>query len=371
MNVKTRIAQLSLGAALLASPAFASTISGRALEFDGTDDQVVVPYDVSLGNTHELTVEAWIFPHDTSGGGLVSMWGTGVAQDRYLLMLANGDVYARIVRSSDGGSLQITAPIPAFVWSHVAMSYDGITLRLFVNGVLANSLAFPGEMFPLPLNVRFGIEDMSATSVPEFYDGLLDEVRIWRNARSIQEIFEYHNHVVAPGTNGLVGNWHFNEPAAQQQVNDATSAINHGSLGIDMAAAGDDPIRVASGAALRWENVEKGLTGSTTPYLYGVGSLLPATPVSLHLRNANPGAPSFLIVGTSLLGADFLGGTLVPTPNQFFGGLLTSPTGEMDLAGLWPPGVPACQDFYFQMWIADAAGPAGFSATNGLRGQTP
>jgi hypothetical protein len=41
------------------------------------------------------------------------------------------------------------------------------------------------------------------------------------------------------------------------------------------------------------------------------------------------------------------------------------------LSGTWPPGSPAGLELFFQMWIFDAAGPAGLAASNGVKATTP
>ena len=107
------------------------------------------------------------------------------------------------------------------------------------------------------------------------------------------------------------------------------------------------------------------------PFLYGTGTLIQTTATGLHLRNARPGAPTFLVVGINLLQAGFMGGILVPTPDQIIGGLVTNGSGHLDLVGAWPIGLPSCQEFYFQTWTVDPVGPAGLAASNGIVGQTP
>jgi CotH kinase protein len=120
-----------------------------------------------------------------------------------------------------------------------------------------------------------------------------------------------------------------------------------------------------------WSDLGLGLAGvSGVPQLVGMGTLIGGDPVSLSLSNANPDSSATLVIGLSLLGAPFKGGTLVPMPDALLG-LFTSGTGGFLIAGTWPAGVPAGLTFWVQCWIADDAGPKGFSASNGLSGTTP
>jgi len=45
--------------------------------------------------------------------------------------------------------------------------------------------------------------------------------------------------------------------------------------------------------------------------------------------------------------------------------------GSLLLPANWPAGLPSDFSLYFQAWVADAAGPHGFSASNGLSATTP
>ncbi len=107
-----------------------------------------------------------------------------------------------------------------------------------------------------------------------------------------------------------------------------------------------------------------------TPNLYADGDLLPGAPFTLQLGGFLEAQPVTLLVGLSELGAPFKGGTLVPAPDILVN-LFTDADGGASLPAIWPGGVPAGVTLWFQAWMVDAAGPAGFSASNGLRGVVP
>jgi hypothetical protein len=64
-------------------------------------------------------------------------------------------------------------------------------------------------------------------------------------------------------------------------------------------------------------------------------------------------------------------GLLVPQPDVVLGGLPIDAAGVHELDLTWPAGVPRGITPWFQHWIPDPAGPAGFAASNGLSGTTP
>lgn len=121
-----------------------------------------------------------------------------------------------------------------------------------------------------------------------------------------------------------------------------------------------------------WTDLGHGLPGTAgAPSLTGTGSLIGGQPVSLILVNAAPSAPAWLIAGFTQLLAPFKGGVLVPNPDMFFGNLAVTGAGDLTLASTWPPGLPSGTSTYWQYWISDTGGPAGFAASNGLSSTTP
>ena len=67
-------------------------------------------------------------------------------------------------------------------WKHVAMTFDGTTLRLYVGGVLIRSA--PGAHTTTNVPLLFG----RWTPAAEYWNGLIDEVRIYGGVLSQGEI---------------------------------------------------------------------------------------------------------------------------------------------------------------------------------------
>jgi hypothetical protein len=98
--------------------------------------------------------------------------------------------------------------------------------------------------------------------------------------------------------------------------------------------------------------------------LTGLGDLSPG---SIELRCAVQGGMSHLIVGLASLNAPFKGGTLVPFPDLIFPNIQVAPDGSVSVPFTWPTNVPIGASTYNQFWVDDVAGPAGYSASNGLQ----
>ncbi len=77
-----------------------------------------------------------------------------------------------------------SASLPLNVWSHLATTYDGATVRLYVNGALVGSLPFAGAIPASTGPLRLGGNSVWG----EWFAGLIDEVRVYNRALSASEI---------------------------------------------------------------------------------------------------------------------------------------------------------------------------------------
>jgi PKD repeat protein len=157
---------------------------GSALSFDGVNDWVTVPDASSLDLTGGMTVEAWVRPAALGG------WRTVVFKER-----PGGVVYGLYGDQAGGRPLgQVfiggernavgTSSLPLNAWSHLATTYNGSLVRLYVNGVLVSSTAVTGAMTPSSGPLRIGGNSVWS----EWFAGLIDEVRVYDRALSVGEI---------------------------------------------------------------------------------------------------------------------------------------------------------------------------------------
>jgi hypothetical protein len=152
---------------------------GSGMSFDGTNDSVIVPDAGSLNLASGMTLEAWVKPTATDG------WRT-VAIKQRLSNISYGLYGSSSVVSTDGedGSAAFSSP-DANSWTHVASTYDGNTLRVYVNGVQAGtSTARSG-----PITPGNGPLSIGGNSIwGEWFKGVIDEVRVYDRSLSAAEI---------------------------------------------------------------------------------------------------------------------------------------------------------------------------------------
>ena len=134
---------------------------GKALVFDGVNDWVTVSDSPSLDLTTGMTLEAWVYPTTLSGGSTTG-WRTVILKQQstqlaYALYAnsntnrPNGYVYT----SSDQGIFGNTQ-LPLNTWRHLAITYDGAALRLYVSGTLVGNRSLPGSIKTSGQPLRIG-----------------------------------------------------------------------------------------------------------------------------------------------------------------------------------------------------------------------
>jgi fibronectin type 3 domain-containing protein len=169
---------------------------GGALSFGGMRDWVTVPDAPSLDLTDSMTLEAWVRPVALGG-----IWRTVFIKEQpgdlvYALYAGTDTSVPDGVTFTNGAEQQAlgSAQIPLNAWTHLATTYDGATLRLYVNGALAGSTAASGPMPDSDGPLRIGGNAVWG----EYFDGLIDELRIYSRALSATEIQGDMNAPVTP-----------------------------------------------------------------------------------------------------------------------------------------------------------------------------
>src|SRR6266853_1279183 len=157
---------------------------GNALVFNGTSARVTVPDAASLQLTTGMTLEAWVFPTATP-----TNWRAIVDKnvDGYYLMASTDKGDGPSAGGTWVGGNQNTygpSVVEVNTWTHLAATFDGETVRLFVNGAEVASQAQT-----TPLATTTGTLQIGGDSYPnEFFAGRIDEVRIYNRALTEAEI---------------------------------------------------------------------------------------------------------------------------------------------------------------------------------------
>jgi len=146
---------------------------GNALSFDGIDDYVQVPDDESLDLTTAITLEAWIKAPSgqTNGDRMVSK------HRAYLIQYWNDRINAGVFTADGWGGSSWLSTVSIFddSWHHVALTYDGSYMRLYIDGDLDTTKAWTGAILTNANDLSFGCR---TPATDRFFTGTIDEVSI-------------------------------------------------------------------------------------------------------------------------------------------------------------------------------------------------
>lgn len=199
------------------TPEWVTGHRGNALEIAGLTEtrarRVQVPWSSSLAVTNQLTVMSWIRLRDhTHGGG----GAPGGSSDQNVVGRSASTDWRLLIRQSeekitflvDTGSTRVTltgdvpgSGLDADTWYHIAATYDGSHMRIYLNGVELTNRTCSGNLqisssTSIPLGV--GAFPESATSWVDELPGALDEVKIWKRALTAAEIVTEMNDGAPP-----------------------------------------------------------------------------------------------------------------------------------------------------------------------------
>lgn len=175
---------------------FASGKVGQAFRFDGVDDHLRIPFATNLG-VSQWSVSAWVKPaaQVNDPGNQELIFGQNFA--RAQLVVRPGTSGVQVVwqfGATDGSFPGVTgaSEIPIGQFSHLAGTWDGTTLKLYINGALS-AQSTPGKT-PKSLSCPYFMGGFQETVVSgcvfigQFFSGLIDEMQFNSRALSATEI---------------------------------------------------------------------------------------------------------------------------------------------------------------------------------------
>lgn len=179
------------GTAVAVSSVTSTGKVGGAFTFDGTM-HVRVP-DAATLKPERLTVEAWVFPTAPSGGfqAIIARGSSNNDDDTWYLGLLDS-----IPQFWSHGNhlLQCPFAIPLNEWTHLAITYDGFTKWLYVNGAQVASRDELGALVydaaPVPVTIA---SDWAFNTSNARFNGRIDEVALYNRALTADEILSIYN----------------------------------------------------------------------------------------------------------------------------------------------------------------------------------
>ena len=201
-----------------------NTSTNTALDFDGTDDyvQLTKTSTESSQNTSNvflfedgITIQAWVKLRSLSTGyitadRLATVFGTTtsfsvISTDSKISFLLG------VTPTFDGQTLESKAELTTGRWTHIACTYDNMTMKVYINGVLSEQKRFS---VPIALNnndIYIGGSSPQDV-VGSYFDGAIDDLRFHRKALDAAAIAQSVGQ--GASSDGLIVGFQFDEGTA-------------------------------------------------------------------------------------------------------------------------------------------------------------
>ncbi len=170
---------------------------GGALEFDGSNDEVIIADDDVLDDTDQLTMAAWVYAHtlDNLPRGPLSKRVTHSSQYSYSMFFYGSDRLNVDINTQNNRFACPTA-FNEGQWYHLVVAFDGnlassVRTKVYVNGSLFHTAYETSSSIP-NLNSPLVIGQLNGNT-SGFFDGLIDDVRIYDRTLTSSEIQTLYN----------------------------------------------------------------------------------------------------------------------------------------------------------------------------------
>ncbi|MBL7024186.1 MAG: VCBS repeat-containing protein [Candidatus Marinimicrobia bacterium] len=186
-----------------------------ALHFDGAYDRVILGNDPALNPAGAMTISTWVKPESFSEWDriLVKPWTENSEPWQVYSLGLDDHIPARpmFVVTVNAQAFYLTSNLALTIgeWTHIAGTYDGEIMKIYVNGQFSGQSYDPsGPIDQFDTDVAVGYNVLHA---PNSFNGEIDEVRIWNISRSQSQIQQDMYAKLSGSEWGLVGYWPFDE----------------------------------------------------------------------------------------------------------------------------------------------------------------
>lgn len=201
-------------------PVYTFTIQGNGagpatgLDFDGTDDIVTISHDNSQ-NSLGFSVDFWIKTTDDLGGVINKFTQDG--NNGWRINLDGGRIEFYYYASATNYITRLLSPETSVNdgnWHHVAVTLDSGNARCYIDGTLARTTDWNGTATATTTtaNIQLGYAaaDSPSGDTGGYFDGELDELRIWTKTLNAFEVSELNGCTADEVQTGLVASYNFN-----------------------------------------------------------------------------------------------------------------------------------------------------------------
>lgn len=200
-------------------PEWVESIFGNAFDFDGENDLVNCEnYPKLQFDNPTMTIEALVrvdtINSETEERNIINKQDTNGGFKFYITDSAAIGFY--ITNGSWKGITTANNAILPNIWYHVAATYNGDSIKIFIDGEIVKEGNIPGSITNSSKSLYIGSSNLYPSNA---FSGIIDEVRIWNTSRTQEQIQNFMDIELECKDTSLIGYWRFNEGEEQTSSN--------------------------------------------------------------------------------------------------------------------------------------------------------
>jgi uncharacterized repeat protein (TIGR01451 family) len=191
-NAGAYLLRWTTGCAATKDDVLVTFVNCNILDFDGIDDNVTFKNNYSL-TSGSFSLETWIKPNASNGNNqtIISKRQGSSTADGYDLKLVNNIIS---FNWNNGNSIVSTYPINIDRWYHIAVTFNGTNYLLYIDGIpVQTAVSGTNPIQNNNANCILGAMDQSSGIPFNYFNGWMDELRIWNVELTVDQIRQMMN----------------------------------------------------------------------------------------------------------------------------------------------------------------------------------
>jgi len=198
------------------------TVIGRSLKFDGVDDFIGFK-NQRINLLGGYTVEGWFKTRAENSQTILAAINPADGSHRFKIEVTSS---GKVKGSHFGVAISSAKAYNDELWHHFAATYDSSNFAIYVDGALQGAAAMSQS---IPDLSEFVIARRGPEVSEDYFQGYLDEIRVWNSGRTAAQVGGTMNQVLKGDEFGLLNYWRLNE-GSDELVNDDLGNVNAGVL---------------------------------------------------------------------------------------------------------------------------------------------
>lgn len=186
----------NLNATLYGTYSFVAGHTDNAIDLDGSTAYARLPLNF-IENLSEFTVTAWIYQDTRTAWARLFDFGSSSASYMFFAPANDGGkpTFSILTPGCTAQTAYATRPLAAGAWKHIALTLKSDTLQMYIDGVAAGAT---GDITQRPYDLELTSSNThylgrSHFSADPYYDGKIDEFRIFNRALTAEEVMQVMN----------------------------------------------------------------------------------------------------------------------------------------------------------------------------------